>query len=190
MTLGFDLSAIQQKHDCQTYIETGLGYCDAEDVSLNQALECNFSKCISLEIDSRFTAIGKDVFKTQIEKGRCELITDDSTNLAQYLSDDQGKTLFFLDAHIQANMGDRCNFKRVCPLIEELEAIKTLTRKDNIICIDDLRIITGCKWGDYQHVDLLSMIKAKVLEINPDYQFSRLNGHVTDDVLYCFCQGC
>ena len=95
MTLGFDLSSIQQKHDCKTYIETGLGYCDIEDVSLKQALRCDFKKCISLEIDPKFTKIGQEVFKTQIEKGKCELITDDSTNLVKYLSDDQGKTFFF-----------------------------------------------------------------------------------------------
>ena len=54
MTLGFDLSSIQKKHNCETYFETGLGYCDVEDVSLKQALKCDFKKCFSLEIDERF----------------------------------------------------------------------------------------------------------------------------------------
>ena len=188
MTLGFDLSAIQKENNCETYFETGLGYCDIEDVSLKQALKCDFKKCLSLEIDERFTKTGEEVFKDEIKTGRCKLITDDSTNLKNYLSDIQGKTLFFLDAHIQTNMGDKTNYKRICPLIEELEAISTLERKDHIICIDDLRIITGCKWGDHEDVeDLLSMIKKKVLEINPEYKFGRLDGHISEDVLYCYC---
>ena len=188
MTLGFDLSEIQKENNCENYFETGLGYCDIEDVSLKQALKCDFKKCISLEIDGRFTKIGEEVFKDEIKTGRCKLITDDSTNLKNYLSDIQGKTLFFLDAHIQANMGDKSNYQRICPLIEELEAIATSSIKDHIICVDDLRIITGCKWGDYaEDIDLLKMIKEKVLEINPDYKFDRLDGHVADDVLYCHC---
>ena len=85
-------------------------------------------------------------------------------------------------------MGDKSNYKRICPLIEELEAIATSSIKDHIICVDDLRIITGCKWGDYaEDIDLLKMIKEKVLEINPNYKFDRLNGHVAEDVLYCHC---
>ena len=187
MTLGFDLSSIQKQNNCETYFETGLGYCDIEDVSLKQALKCDFNKCFSLEIDERFTKKGEKVFENEISEGRCKLITDDSTNLKKYLTDIQGRTLFFLDAHIQTDMGDKSNYKRICPLLEELQAISTLEKKDHIICIDDLRIITGCKWGDHGDVeDLLSMIKKKVLEINSDYKFGRLDGHIAEDVLYCY----
>jgi len=185
MTLGFDLSSIKKKNNCETYFETGLGHCDIEDVSLKQALRCDFKKCFSLEIDEKFTKKGQEIFKEEIKSNRCKLITDDSTNLQNYLPEIQGKALFFLDAHIQGGMGDECDFKRRCPLIEELEAIKLSDIKDHIICIDDLRIITGCKWGDHSDIDLLKKIKEKILEINPDYKFDRLDGHVAEDVLYC-----
>ena len=47
-----------------------------------------------------------------------------------------------------------------------------------------MRIITSCKWGDYENEDLLKQIKNKIKEINPEYKFERLDGHVTDDVLF------
>ena len=184
MTLGFDLASICDNHQCETYFETGLGYCDVEDVSLKQALRCNFSKCISLEIDPKFIEAGKTVFQKEITEGKCELILGDSAKLSEYLDKVTGKCLFFLDAHIQHGMGNKCDYVRLCPLLEELEAIKSLERKDHVICIDDVRIITGCKWGDHYNVDLLDEIKKKIKDINPNYKIERLNGHVTDDVLF------
>lgn len=186
MTLGFDLADICDNQDCETYFETGLGNCAVDDVSLKQALRCNFAKCISLEIDPKFIEAGKEVFKDDIEEGKCELILGDSAKLANYLDRVTGRCLFFLDAHIQGGMGDACDYVRRCPLLEELEAIKSLERKDHVICIDDVRIITGCKWGDseLQNIDLLGAIKKKLKEINPDYKFERLDGYITDDILF------
>ncbi len=184
MTLGFDLSEICNDYDCNTYFETGLGYCDEGEVSLKQALKCNFEKCISVEIDKRFVDTGQDVFKNEINNGKCILHCGDSATLSNYTDDIEGKCLFFLDAHIQQNMGDNSNYTRRCPLMEELECIKKLDRKDHIICIDDVRIITGCKWGDHQDIDLLKQIKNKIKEINSDYKFERLDGHIAEDVLF------
>tara|TARA_R100001460_G_scaffold29058_1_gene57929 strand:- start:441 stop:1004 length:564 start_codon:yes stop_codon:yes gene_type:complete len=184
MPIVFDLKKISDDQKCETYLETGLGYCDIEDVSLKQALRCNFSKCISVEIDEKFINKGNEVFRDDIENNKCELILGDSAKLSEYLDRINGRCLFFLDAHIQGGMGDECNYVRKCPLLEELEAIKKLERKDHVICIDDMRIITTCKWGDYQNEDLLKQIKNKIKEINPEYKFERLDGHVTDDVLF------
>tara|TARA_R110000822_G_scaffold32820_3_gene94064 strand:- start:7 stop:579 length:573 start_codon:yes stop_codon:yes gene_type:complete len=187
MTLGFDLAAVCDNHNCETYFETGLGYCDVDDVSLKQALRCNFKKCISLEIDPRFVETGKQVFEKEIEEGRCVLALGDSAKLDQWFNEINGKSFFFLDAHIQGGMGDTCEYTRKCPLMEELECIKSLDRNDHVICIDDVRIITSCKWSDESYhidTDLLGMIKTKLKEINPNYIFERLDGHVADDVLF------
>ena len=237
MTLGFDLAAVCDNHNCETYFETGLGYCDVEDVSLKQALRCDFKKCISLEIDPRFVETGKQVFEKEIEEGRCVLALGDSAKMDQCFNEINGKTLFFLDAHIVSKVvdlrlkcpeesgpgdkvtvdvdgvqvdveipdgigpGDDIQVKidigallkdeldpvRKCPLMEELECIQALPRNDHVICIDDVRIITGNKWGDDSYntdTDLLGMIKTKLKEINPNYIFERLDGHVADDVLF------
>ena len=187
MTISFDLSALQQAHQSRNYIETGLGYCDVEDVSLKMAIRSGFHKCVSVELDPRFVETGKQVFAEQIESGRVKLICGDSSHLGNFIEEFTDESnVFFLDAHVQGGMGDREKYERVCPLINELDAISKLNRKDNVILIDDLRIITSCCWGDYQGENLFELIKAKVLEINPSYKFKRLDGHVADDVLYCF----
>jgi len=236
MTLGFDLAAVCDNHNCETYFETGLGYCDVEDVSLKQALKCKFKKCISVEIDPRFVETGKKVFEEEINEGRCVLAVGDSAKLNQWFNEihGSGRCLFFLDAHIVSKVvdlhlecpdecgpGDKLTVDvdgvqvdveipdgigpgddiqvnidigallkdeldpvRKCPLMEELECIQALPRNDHVICIDDVRIITGNKWGDHEDIDLLGKIKTKLKEINPNYIFERLDGHLADDVLF------
>ena len=109
--------------------------------------------------------------------------------MKKYLSVDDfnNKTMFFLDAHV--DNGNIHNYKYRCPLFEELKAIKSLERKDNIILIDDLRIIKGVfPWGErnYGNIDFLQQIKNNILSINENYKFSTLNGHIKDDVLLAY----
>ena len=101
---------------------------------------------------------------------------DDSTNMKKYLinEDFNDKTIFFLDAHV-----DNVNIKnyKKCPLFEELNAIQSLERKDNVILVDDLRIIREAfPWGEtsYGVLDFLEQIKNKIISINKDYKFSTL----------------
>ena len=75
---------------------------------------------------------------------------------------------FWLDAH---NENDY-------PVLAELEVIKQHSIKTHIILIDDLRMFHTDKNGL-----TLDQIKAKILEINPNYKFSFENGHVKDDIL-------
>lgn len=94
---------------------------------------------------------------------------------------------FFLDAHVD-NM-DIHNYKKKCPLFEELLAIANLERKDHIILIDDLRIIKSAfPWGEksYGNIDFLEQIKIKILSINKNYKFSTLDGHIKNDVLIAY----
>ena len=74
-------------------------------------------------------------------------------------------------------------------LISKLEAIKSIERKDNIILIDDLRIIKNSfPWGEqsYGNINFLEQIKNTILTINKDYKFDTLNGHIEDDVLLAY----
>ena len=95
--------------------------------------------------------------------------------------------MFFLDAHVDNS--NIHNYQKKCPLFDELEAIKSLERKDNVILIDDLRIIKDSfPWGEesYGNIDFLQKIKEFILNINKDYKFSTLNGHIDDDVLLAY----
>jgi len=188
MPINFNIEKLREEHGCSTYLETGL-YDPNEDISIKKALAAGFEKVISIEIRKGFVIMGNDMFKNDVQTGRCSIINDDSTNLKTYLSDAafKNKTIFFLDAHVDHHLIQ--NYNKICPLFDELEAIGSLERKDNIILVDDLRIITTpFPWGEqsYGDIDFLSQIKAKILSINKDYKFKTLDGHVEDDVLLAY----
>jgi hypothetical protein len=188
MPIAFDLEAIRSKYSCVNYLETGL-WDPRTEVSSKAALRSNFKKIYCIELRHDWVQLGNEVFKKDIDTGRYTLIQDDSANLSNTLNKYcfSDKTLFFLDSHVDnANI---TNFKLKCPLFDELNAIKTLARKDNIILIDDLRVIKeDYPWGEttYGRINFLQKIKELVLEINPSYKFDTLDGHIKDDVLLCY----
>ena len=188
MPISFDLEDLRTKHNCVNYFETGL-WNPQDNVSSKFALSCKFDKVYCIEIREDFVKLGNDVFKEDIMTGKYNLYLDDSTNMKKYLMTDnfKNKTIFFLDAHVDNS--NIYNYKKKCPLFEELEAIKSIERKDNVILIDDLRIITtSFPWGEisYGDINFLEQIKTTILTINKDYKFDTLNGRVENDVLIAY----
>lgn len=188
MPISFDIEKLRVEHNCVNYFETGL-WDPRTNVSSKQALECNFDKVYCIEILKQWVDLGNEEFKEHINNGKYHLYLDDSTNMQKYLLNDDfnNKTMFFLDAHVDNS--NISNYKQKCPLFDELNAIKSLKRKDHILLIDDLRIITKAfPWGetDYGNIDFLSKIKELILTINKDYKFSTLNGVIDDDVLLAY----
>jgi len=188
MPINFDIENLRKKYNCINYFETGL-WDPRGNVSSKQALKCDFDKVYCIEIRKDWVELGQKVFNEDIEKGRYNLYLDDSTNMKKYLTADafNNKTMFFLDAHV--DNGAIHNYKKRCPLFEELSAIESLEKKDNIILIDDLRIIKSAfPWGEtsYGNIDFLEQIKKKILSINENYNFSTLDGHIKDDVLIAY----
>lgn len=186
MPIRFDLEALRQQHGCVNYFETGL-WDPRSDVSSRQALQSKFNKVYCIEIRNDWVQLGREIFKDEIHSGRYTLILDDSTNMKNYLTNDSDKTMFFLDAHVDND--NIHNYKKRCPLFEELDAIGSLDRKDHVILIDDLRLITqSFPWGEssYGDIDFLQQIKSKILSINSEYKFSTLHGYVDDDVLLAY----
>lgn len=188
MPIKFDLENLRKKYECVNYFETGL-FDPRENVSSKIALNCNFKKLYCIEIRKDWVDLGKEIFKEEINNDKYHLYLDDSTNMKKYLVGDDfdNKTMFFLDAHVDNK--NIHNYKMKCPLFEELEAIKTLKRKDNVILIDDLRAFKKpFPWGEtrYGNKILLNKIKELILTINKDYKFSTLNGFINDDVLLAY----
>ena len=188
MPINFDLEKLRNEHNCVNYFETGL-WDPRSEVSSKKALSCNFNYVFCIEIREDWVKIGHEVFKDEIQKGRYHLLLDDSTNMKNYITSDifNEKTLFFLDAHVDNN--NIHNYKKKCPLFEELDAIKSINRKDNIILIDDLRLIKEpFPWNEtsYGNINFLKQIKEKILSINENYKFTTLNGHINDDVLMAY----
>lgn len=188
MPISFDLERLRVKHNCVNYFETGL-WDPRQDVSSKLALSCGFDKVFCIEIRKDWVELGNEIFKEHITTGKYNLYLDDSTNMKNYVMADcfKNKTIFFLDAHVDnANIH---NYKKKFPLFDELEAIKSIERKDNLILIDDLRIIKrSFPWGEksYGDVDFLQKIKSFILTINKDYKFDTLNGVTQDDVLMAY----
>lgn len=188
MPINFDLEEIRKEFNCIHFFETGL-WDPRENISSKQALKCNFDKVYCIEIRSDWVEMGRDIFKDEIKSNRYNLILDDSTNMKNYLNDDifKQKTLFFLDAHVDNQNIE--NYKKKCPLFEELEAIKLLERNDNIILIDDLRMLAQpFPWGEdsYGNINFTHMLMNKLLEINSQYNFRLLDGFVKNDVLMAY----
>ena len=188
MPINFDLEKLREKYNCINYFETGL-YDSSKNVSLKKALKCSFSKLYSIEIRKDWVDLSKEVFKKDIEKGRLKLYLDDSVNIKNYLYNDDfiNRTIFFLDAHVDDK--NIHNYKKKCPLFEELSALANLERKDHIILIDDLRIIKSkFPWGEtsYGNINFLEQIKIKILSINKNYKFSTLDGYIQNDVLIAY----
>ena len=188
MPISFDLEILRNMHNCVNYFETGL-WDPRDDVSSKKALSCGFDKVYCIEIRKDWVELGNEVFKEYIVSGKYNLYLDDSVNMKKYLINEnfKNKTIFFLDAHIDND--NIHNYKKKCPLFDELEAIKSLERKDNVILIDDLRIINEAfPWGEgsYGNIDFLQQIKEIILTINKDYKFTTLNGHINDDVLLAY----
>ena len=183
MPITFDLESLRKEHNCVNYFETGL-WDPRYEVSSRIALRCGFNKLYSIEIKQEWVDLGKEVFKEYIESGKYHLYLDDSTNMKQYvLTDDfKDKTMFYLDAHVDNNSIQ--NYKKKCPLFEELEAIKSMERNDHVIMVDDVRIIKNAfPWGEisYGNIDFLQQIQETILTINKDYKIS-----IIDDVLLAY----
>ena len=189
MPISFDLEELRKTHNCVNYFETGLWDPRNPNVSSRLVVSCGFDKIYCIEIRKDWVELGNEVFKDYIATGKYNLYLDDSANMKKYLVTDnfKNKTMFFLDAHVDNN--NIHNYNKRCPLFFELEAIKSLERKDNVILIDDLRIIKNAfPWGEesYGNIDFLQQIKETILTINKDYKFSTLNGHINDDVLIAY----
>ena len=124
MPINFDIEFVRKTYNCINYFETGL-WDPRYNISSKQALQCGFDKVYCIEIRKDWVKLGKKIFKKEIEKGRYNLYLDDSTNMKKYLTseDFNNKTMFFLDAHVD-NMKIK-NYKKRCPLFEELSAIFT-----------------------------------------------------------------
>jgi len=186
MPIQFNLEQLRKEHNCSIYFETGL-YDPRLDVSIKHALACSFDKIYSIEIREDWVELGKDVFKDEIMSGKINLILDDSVNLGRYLNQNifkENKTMFFLDAHIDND--NIHNYKKKCPLLEELEAIKCMDRKDHVILVDDLRYLRDpFPWDEdsYGNINFLEHITKKILEINANYTFYTLPGLYENDIL-------
>jgi hypothetical protein len=158
------------------FIETGTYYGETAKI----ATTLGFKKVITIELQEHLQKIAKQ--------------TCNGLNIDFYLGDSprilndilpkiDSKITFWLDAHI-----DNCNIIenitpniRKCPLIEELEIIKTSSRNDHVIIIDDIRLFgANGYWGEKINLkNIIDMIK----NINDEYTITTIDGYIENDII-------
>jgi len=156
------------------FIETGLWRCEG----VEKAIRAGFKKIISIEIDKKIFRAGQKRLAKHIESGRVSLLLGNSEALmgsALSLVPDS-KIVFWLDGHYQGVGQYEAN-----PLYSELESIGRHRRKDHTILIDDRRLFRSSTWN----VDE-SLVKRIISQVNPQYRFCCLRGHISNDVLCAY----
>jgi hypothetical protein len=102
---------------------------------------------------------------------------DSSTVLPMLLEQIDAPATFWLDAHY--SFGDTAKGDAWTPILKELECIRQHFIKTHTILIDDIR---ECGTKNFGYVTL-EEIQAKILQINPAYQFFFEDGYVPKDVI-------
>ncbi|NBR61187.1 MAG: hypothetical protein EBT86_05985 [Actinobacteria bacterium] len=163
------------KHLNKIFIETGTQY----GFGIEVALQCDFEKIYSIDIDSKYHAHCTNKFKEQIETNQIELwIGDSAKMLGNILDRIKEPITFWLDAHGGAGGGTGT----VCPLLNELKQIQEHSIDRHTILIDDRRMF-GKVWGvGLKEDDVISLLK----EINPEYKIEYANGCEPKDIIVAY----
>lgn len=149
---------------------------------IKEALKAGFPKVISLELQQSYFDLCKRMYegdqRVTIVKGDSALI------LGKAIAEIKEPITFWLDGHYSAL--DTGFGVKGAPILEELEHIKQHPlSKHHTILIDDRRMLkkTGNGGKDTYFELTEDEVRAKLLEINPDYIFSYEHGYVNDDII-------
>lgn len=161
-----------KKYQNPIFFETGT----FKGHAIELALQCDFEKIYSVEIDSFLTHEAKEKFHEEILSGRVEIIYGDTAVLFETLISKLDKpTTFWLDDHWS---GGNLIGKVKCPLPIELEALKNHPIKNHTLMIDDTRMF-GSYWG---HGLSKEGILEQVMAINPNYEIFYEDGIEPRDI--------
>lgn len=141
------------------------------------ALQAGFKHVYSYEVAPKLFEHCYTRFKGD---NRVHLFLKSSAKMAEDISHLNCQMTFWLDGHY--SYGTTSYEGKMCPIIEELEQIKSLARKDHFILIDDVRLF-GTE--DFSGVTI-EQVKNKILEINPAYKFKFEDGHTVNDILVAY----
>lgn len=153
------------KKDCTVFVETGTYR--AEGMVLAQ--KAGFTDIHSIDIVERTDLV------PHIGK---RYIGDSRVLLPQVIEPLTDRMMFWLDGHSMLLEGEPDNF----PLLEELAIIAAHPRKDHVILIDDMHMMTHPDVTGWSDLKVLSTL----LNINPDYMVTRLANPIRNDILVAY----
>ena len=148
-----------------TFVETGC----QEGWTFYTALDFGFEEIYGIELHPDLCYITAQKF---IDNENVYVMLGESPDiLAKICPELTEPATFWLDAHVSGPDMPGGKYGP-CPLLLELEAIKTSPCKDHVILIDDIRLMNTYEW-DY--LDKQEVINA-LLDINPNYQITYEDG--------------
>lgn len=138
------------KKNINVFFESGTHVGD----SIQTALNLEFNKILSVEIDKNLYDRCTNRFISDISIGKVKLYLGDSASrMQEMLEEVNERAMFWLDGHVDGLNGD--------PVWQELEYIKDHHIKTHTIIIDDIPI--------YYKNDF-KKLESKILSINSDYK--------------------
>lgn len=165
----------------EIFVETGTLWGDGVEI----ALQCEFKKIYSIEIDPERVKFNRERFAKEIENGKVELVEGDTFDVFYDIvnSLDEPAT-FWLDAHWDNDGAPIGEYK--CPLPYELDVISDSVIKTHTLFIDDRRLFGNLDstWGSSIAE---SDIEEKISTINPSYFITYEDGHVEEDIIVAYC---
>jgi len=118
--------------EASTYLETGLQYGD----SVQFALDLNFKKIISIDINKSYIDKANQRFKNEVKNFRVLLIQGDSQEKIKEIYD-ESINIFFLDAHHHHDKEVEADEKIFAPLENEIKFLLNHVNEKQLILIDD-----------------------------------------------------
>jgi len=156
------------------FVETGT----YKGGGVSTALRAGYKKVTSIEAVNEFHRNCSEKFEKEISEGRVQLLLGDSGEVMKNTAF-QGPTVFWLDAHFQ---GEEAEFHADnCPLDRELDAVIQKRGADDVILIDDLRLLVDPKAWRGHDVKIERSI-GRLLQAFPDHIAFHMDGHVPRDV--------
>ncbi len=146
------------------FVETGS--CDGDGIQM--ALDVGFKTIYSIELAPEH--YGHCVERFEDNQNVHLKLGDSSLVLSEVLSIINEPITFWLDAHYYE--------ASVCPLLQEIDAIRNHHIKTHTFMIDDVRDLVN--YGLGLNVDLL---KLRISLINPAYKFTFEDGYTQNDIL-------
>ena len=175
------------KYPNKVFVETGTYMGDG----LQDALNClTFNQFISFEtsyVHYRHCIERFKNYASENEEKKIKIWLGSSASLmGPAIAEIKEPITFWLDGHYSAD----CTFDpaHVCPLLLELDQIGRHPIKTHTILMDDRRLLQKSSNGGLDGCfDITeSQVRAKILSINPLYQFRLDDGYVAGDILVAF----
>jgi hypothetical protein len=158
-------------------VETGTYKGDGVQAALN----AGFERVISFEVVESLYQEAQLRFK---DDARVQLVHGSSARLLyENIRTITEPITFWLDGHYSTGVtGYDPDY--ICPLLQELEQIKRHGSHHTIL-IDDRRLFHRIQGAPIEHAFGIDEweIRAKLLEINPQYKLSYEDGHVPNDII-------